>query len=243
MSEQEAFLRKVAIESYKNSERFVKDAEILLKKKSYAHAFALAILGEEELAKAAMYSNAADGTVGIEGKWRKDLSKSHTTKQIVAFGIALMYELILITADAADFAKKKAKGNVEKARQIYEKKYQEFLQEEQNMFAQRRGDVYEHLEIFERLQQKREKAMYVDASLEEKRISSPKSLKKSTAKRYISHVKERLDVLRGSISRKASASEKKMAILARNAVLNQFKAEERQKWLDWYGITEKDLIA
>ena len=125
MSEQEVFLRKVAKESFKNSERFVKDAEILLKKKSYAHAFALAVLAEEELAKAAMYGNAADGTVGVGGKWRKDLSKHHTIKQTIAFGIAFRYELMLIAEDAADFAAKRAKGDAKKFRETYEKKYKE----------------------------------------------------------------------------------------------------------------------
>jgi len=73
----------------------VKDAEFLLKKKSYGHAFSLAVFGEEELAKAVMYQNAAEGIFGIEGEWKKDLRK-HTGKQRIAFGVTYIYELTLI---------------------------------------------------------------------------------------------------------------------------------------------------
>lgn len=241
MSEQEMFFRKAAKESFKNAERFVKDAEILLKKKSYAHAFALAILAEEEMAKAAMYGNAADGIVGVEGKWREDLSKHHKVKQIIAFGIASRYEWLLIAEEAADFARKKARGNVQKSREIYEKKLRELRDKELKMFAEKRGDLYEHTEVYEELQRKREKAMYVDADLKKGEISSPLDFKKSTAKRYISHVEERLEVVRDAASRKTTDSQRKMLISIRNAFVNKLEGAQRRKILDWYGISEKEL--
>jgi len=38
-----------------NAERFIEDAELLIEDDSYGHAFALAILAEEELVKASIY--------------------------------------------------------------------------------------------------------------------------------------------------------------------------------------------
>ena len=160
-----------------NAGLFLDDAEILFKQKSYGHTFALAVLGEEELAKAIMYSNAAKGIIGIKGKWRKDLRK-HKWKQTIAFSIAMIYELILILEEAADLAKKKSKGDNKRFKQVFEMKVVEILQEEDELNARKRGEVFEHLEPFEELQRKREKAMYVDANMRELRISSPRKIKK-----------------------------------------------------------------
>lgn len=238
--EQRNFLRKVAKESLENAEQFVDDAKVLFRKKSYGHAFALAVLGEEELAKAIMYSNAAEGLIGIKGKWREDLHK-HKWKQIIAFTIAMMYELILILEEAADFAKKKSKGDDRMFKQIFEKKAVQILQKEDRLFAHRKGEVFEHLELFGELQRKREKAMYVDANLKELKISSPKKIKRSTAKRYISHVKERLEILSHEIGSKMSVSEKEMARSIIKMILSKSEGKQRKKLLEWYGISEKEL--
>lgn len=68
MCEEEKLLRKIALLSLTNAEQYVKDAEFLVRKRSYGHAFALAVLGEEELAKAVMYYLCAEGIFGIDGK-------------------------------------------------------------------------------------------------------------------------------------------------------------------------------
>lgn len=223
-----------------NAGLFLDDTEILFKQKSYGHAFALAVLGEEELAKAIMYSNAAEGIIGIKGKWRKDLRKQKW-KQTIAFSIAMIYELILILEEAADLAKKKSEGDNKRFKQIFEMKVVEILQEEDELIARKRGEVFEHLEPFEELQRKRERAMYVDANMRELRISSPRKIKKSEAKRYISHVKERLGILKYEIGRKMSASDKKMARLFIKTIVSKSGKEQKKKLLAWYGIPEKEL--
>ena len=234
------FLRKVAKESLKNAEQFIDDAEILFKMKSYGHAFALAVLGEEELAKAIMYSIAAEGIIGIKGKWAKVLRK-HLWKQSIAISIVIMYELILMLEEAADSAKKKSKGNVRRFKQIWKEKFSEILQEEAKLAAQERGEFFEHLEPFARLQLKREKAMYVDADLKELKISSPRKFKKSNAKRHISHVKERLEILKHEIGRKMDALDKEMAHSVMKIVLGNKSEEQKKKLLEWYGLSEKEL--
>jgi AbiV family abortive infection protein len=147
MSEKEKFLRKVAVLCLKNAERYVEDAKILIKKRSSGHAFALAVFAEEELAKAIMYHLCAEGIYGVEGKWREDIFL-HKRKQQFAFGIASVYEMILMMEEASEFARRKAKGEVSEAKQIYEKKIAELYQKEQTAFASRRGEAYEHLKVF-----------------------------------------------------------------------------------------------
>jgi AbiV family abortive infection protein len=239
--EQEAFLRKVALESLKNAERYIKDAKILLKNKSFGHAFAMAVLGEEESSKAFMFQHASEGIAGIDGKWREEVVKYHTVKQRLAFGTALVYEIFLIAMKASDYAKKRAKGDGNRFKELFDRKYAELMQKEQKMASQARGDFYEHLIPFNQLQRDREKAMYVEANLIERRISSPKHFKKAIAENYIFDVDERLDVLRQSIGRKWTGSEKENAISFRRYVMNQLGEKQKKKQLEWYGITEKDL--
>lgn len=240
MSEKEKLLRKIALLSLKNAEQYITDAEVLVKKRSYGHAFALAVLGEEELAKAVMYYLCAEGIFGIEGKWRKD-SLRHVRKQRFAFGIAFMYEIILIVEEAMNFAQKKAKGNTPRFGKIFEKKMAEILQKEQKLVASKHGDFYEHLKPFEELQKKREKAMYVEANLRKGEVTSPKDFKKSEAKQYISHVKERVEVLRDEIKRKMKIQDKQVAMCLMKVALSQYNEEGKQKLLEWYGLSVEDL--
>jgi len=237
---QENFLRKVAKESFRNAEQFINDAEILFKKKSYGHAFALAVLGEEEMAKGIMYSNAVDGTIGIKGKWRRDLHR-HKWKQAIALSVATMYEVVLILEEAADFAKKKSEGNNEMFKQIFETKVVEILQEEEKLIAEGRGDMFTHIKPFEELQRERETAMYVEADLKEQKISSPRKFKKSKAKRYISHVKERLETLKHEVGKRKSVTDREVGREIIRMMLSKSEGEQKKKLLEWYGITEKEL--
>jgi len=240
MSEKEKLLRKITLLSLKNAEQYINDAEVLVKKRSYGHAFALSVLAEEELAKAVMYYLCAEGIFGIEGKWRKD-SLRHVRKQEFAFGIAFMYEMILIVEEALDFAQGKAKGNATRFKQIFERKIAEILQKEQKLFASKHGDVYEHLKPFEELQKKRERSMYVEADLRKREVTSPKDFKKSEAKQYIFHVQERVEVLRDEIKGKMKIQDKQVAMYLMKIALSQYDKEGKQKLLEWYGLSVEDL--
>jgi len=240
MSEKEKLLRRIALSSLKNAEQYVKDAEILLKKRSCGHAFAVAVLAEEELAKAVMYHLCAESIFGVEGKWRRD-SLHHVRKQQFAFGIAFLYELSLIVEEAVEFAERKAKKDTEKFREFFEKKVTEILRDEQKLFASKHGDVYEHLMHFGELQRKREKAMYVEVDLQKKEVTSPKDFKKSEAKQYIFHVKERVGVLKDELSKKMKLRDKQWAMYLMKMRLSEFDEEGKKKLLEWYGLSAKEL--
>jgi AbiV family abortive infection protein len=240
MSEKEKFLRKVALLCLQNAERYVKDAEILIKKRSSGHAFALAVLAEEELAKAVMYHLCAEGIFGIEGKWKSDISW-HKRKQQFAFGIAWVYEMILMIEEASEFAMKKAKGKVSEARQIYEKKIAELYQKEQTAFALKRGEAYKHLRRFEGLQDKRIKAMYVDADLKNEKVTCPKDFEKSKAKQYLSDVEEIVDALKDEIKGKLRLQDKQRAMFLMKKRLSVLNEETKRKQLEWYGLSVEDL--
>jgi AbiV family abortive infection protein len=240
MSEKEKFLRKVAVLCLKNAERYIKDAEILIKKRSSGHAFALAVFAEEELAKAVMYHLCAEGIFGVEGKWRKDTLK-HERKQQFAFGIAFVYEMYLVIEEAVEFAERKAKKDAAKFMQIFEKRVAEILQREQELFASKHGEAYQHLKHFEELQKKREKAMYVEVDLQRDEVTCPKDFKKSEAKQYIFHVDERIEALKDEIKEKVKFRDKQVAMSLIKMRLSQFKEEEKRKLLEWYGLSIKDL--
>ena len=240
MSEREKLLRRTAELSLKNAEQYVEDAEVLFKKRSCGHAFALAVLAEEELAKAVMYHLCAEGIFGVEGRWRRD-SLHHIRKQQFAFGIAFMYELRLMVEEAVELAERKAKKDAKKFKRVLQEKMTEILQDEQELFASKHGDVYEHLKHFEELQKKREKAMYVEVDLQKKDNTSPKDFKKSEAKQYISHVKERVQVLKDEIPRKMKLRNKQWAMYLMKMRVNQFNEEGKKKLLEWYGLSTEDL--
>ena len=240
MSEKEKFLRKVAVLCLENAERYVKDAEILIKKRSYGHGFALAVFAEEELAKAVMYRLCAEGVFGMEGKWRRDTLK-HERKQEFAFGMAFMYEQILMIEDAIEFAKRKAKGDALKFNQFFENRIAEILREEQKLFASKRGEAYEHLRHFEELQRKREKAMYVEVDLQGETTSCPTDFKKSEAKQYLSHVEERVDALKDEIKGKMKPQDKQRAMFFMKKRLSMLDEETKRKQLEWYGLSMEYL--
>jgi hypothetical protein len=140
-----------------------------------------------------------------------------------------------------EFAKNKAKRAPEKFRQIYERRFAEIVQSEQKAFGLKKRDLYEHLEPFDKLQRKREEAMYVEADLKGNRVISPNSFRKSEANRYISHVEERIDVLKSEIKRKMSPREKQAAISNIMRALDQSTDDQKTELLKWYGISMEEL--
>jgi len=235
MSTKEKLPRKVSLESLKNSEQYIKDAKILAKKRSYGHAFALAVFAEEELAKAVMYHLCTEGIFGINGKWRKD-SLRHDKKQIFASWLAFLYELSLMAEEAAGFAQRKGKKEPQKIKQLYESKMDELIRREQRAFDREKGDVYKHLKPFEKLQKRREEAMYVGINLKDRKVTSPSDFKKSETREYISDVEERIEVLKDEITRKMKPQEKQAAITNIKERLERCTNEERRKLLEWYGL-------
>lgn len=162
-------------------------------------------------------------------------------KQRFAFGIAFLYEIILIVEEAMEFAQRKAKRNAARFKQIFEKKIAEILQKEYKLFASKHGDIYERLKPFEELQRERERAMYVEANFQKMEVTSPKDFKKPEAKQYLSHVKERVEALRDEIERKMKTQDKQVAMYLMNMALSQYNEEGKQKFLEWYGLSIEDL--
>jgi AbiV family abortive infection protein len=240
MSEKEKLLRKVSRLCLDNAERYAQDAKILLKKRSWAHAFALAVFAEEETAKAVMYHLCAEGIYGDKGKWRRETTK-HKSKQSFAAWMAFIYEQSLLLEEAFEFARMKARNDPARARQIFETKRDEVLKRESMRVAQERGDLYRHLKYFEKLQEKREKAMYVEANIEEMKVGSPKEFKKSEAKEYVSHVEERLEVLADEIEGKMKLTTKQMTMTTIKKRLSQLNEEQKRELLDWYGLSVEEL--
>ncbi|MCP8320733.1 MAG: AbiV family abortive infection protein [archaeon] len=77
-----------------NSERFVQDAELIYKNKSYGHALSLAVLAMEEIGKTILFWRVGLGYESFDKKLWEDLFKKHKPKlkralnQILALSIA-----------------------------------------------------------------------------------------------------------------------------------------------------------
>jgi AbiV family abortive infection protein len=80
--------KKAYVESLRNAEQYAKDAENLIQQKSYGHALAFCILGEEELIKALLFLGASYGIIP-----KKDMSMLQ--KEISCGGRAHLIKLLL----------------------------------------------------------------------------------------------------------------------------------------------------
>lgn len=84
-----------------NAEQFLNDAKLLRDKKSFGHAYSLAVLGFEELAKASILVNIFLGTIQEETKEIQKKLENHLQKQvymwnqITAFIILEWHEIIM----------------------------------------------------------------------------------------------------------------------------------------------------
>ena len=201
----EKLLKEAAKLCLDNVEQYHKDAELLVKSKSYGHAFALAVLSEEELVKALMYHMFSAGILPrhYELYLRKRLD-SHLYKQAMAFGRTISNRLVELFHSIRKSVGRQADNGFEKRgitpKQMFEKMTPELV-----------GKIRNDLERFSTLQDDKEKAMYVDFDFDRKELSSPNSLKKEEVEEYLHQAKSRFDFLKPFLSISFTPSEKKVA--------------------------------
>lgn len=177
-----------------NAEQYHKDAEILIDNRSYGHAFALAVLGEEELMKAYVYWACSEGLLPkdfIKSVGR--VRESHLRKQAMAFGVALSYILVELAQSIRDSIEEQGEEDLEKRRKRAMQKFREAADNIREQGRLKRGETYELLEQFGTLQEDKEKGLYVDVNIEKGVLSSPKSLKKDEVEKYLSKAKGRFE--------------------------------------------------
>ena len=86
-----------------NAERFINDAILLLDNGSYGHAFALAVLAEEEFAKGCAYYASSEGILPKD--FLKEVGRtrdSHIMKLAIGLGIMRAHEQIVMKKTVGD---------------------------------------------------------------------------------------------------------------------------------------------
>lgn len=193
MSE-EKLLKEAVVLCLDNAEQYHKDAEILVAFRSYGHALALTVLGEEELAKAIIYY-----------LWSEDLlpehfisylekkQYGHIDEQAWAKGLTISYEIIELG---------------EHIREAIEKR--ERIRTQDFISLPRLFDKKSNVLKFKTLQKNKERGFYVDFNTEKMKFLSPSSLKKDMVERYLSETKNRFEFLKPFLSLSLTPSEKKI---------------------------------
>jgi len=232
----EKILREAVKLCLDNAEQYIKDAEILVKNLSYGHAFALSVLAEEEVAKAWMYYLCVEGVLGVHGDWRKDVLK-HRVKQSLAFMLTLIYKVGELIYEIQESVEKMAEANSKKAKEIVLKKMENFQEQMVESVTYQRGEFHESLKWFKRMQEEKEKALYVDVDIERKRLSSPEMFNKSEVRKYLSQVEKRLEMTKERVNRPMISSAKEYTKSLMRDFLRSYNEEQRRKWLRWYGLS------
>ncbi|MEM3566112.1 MAG: AbiV family abortive infection protein [Candidatus Bathyarchaeia archaeon] len=94
MQSTNSIYKKVYVESLRNAEQYAKDAEKLIDQKSYGHALAFCILGEEELIKSLLFLTALHNIIPKEdmNALLKEISRSkraHLIKLLLSWALSV----------------------------------------------------------------------------------------------------------------------------------------------------------
>ncbi len=176
------FYRKLMQVTLENTNQLRKDALLLREKLSFGHAYSLAILGFEELAKCWFVFGLFIGEYQEKDELVLDITSNHLTKQ--ELGWLIIAELVLMDwfeqtefkSEIQEIAKQVRKGEI--SLESYTKKYLKYadIESKSSDVAKR---VMELKEILEKLEsdnkfmvRRKNEGFYVDFDLKKRKITS-----------------------------------------------------------------------
>lgn len=169
-----------------NVEQYIIDAELLIKNESYGHAFALTVLGEEELSKAFIYYGCAEELfpkclVERVGRGRN----SHLQKQSMAEILAMTFSILELFQNIAKSTAEESGGDLKKRRVLIKSKLKEAMVDlgNKDKIHDRIRDFVERVATIEK---DKEIGLYVDVRTV---LSSPKSIQKDKAERHLADIR------------------------------------------------------
>ena len=176
------FYRKLMQVTLKNADQFRKDALLLREKLSLGHAYSLAILGFEELAKCWFVFGLFIGEYHETDKLVSDITSEHLTKQELGWQVIAMlvlmewFEQTEFKSDIQELTKQARKGEINL--ESYTKKYLKYaeIESKSSDVAKR---VIELKEVVEKLEsdnkfmvRRKNEGFYVDFDLKKRKITS-----------------------------------------------------------------------
>lgn len=206
-------LKEAVILCLENAEQYYQDAEILVAIRSYGHAFALTVLGEEEFGKAMIYYLFSQNLFPkdlLSEPFKSYLKKGQygtLGKQYLAMGYALISGLDELVKDIVE--------SIEMTRT--RKKLETTIR------GQNASKLAEKIRIgldqFQKLQNKKESGLFVDFDVMNE-ISSPNLFKKSEVKEYLHQAKNRLELYKPFITLSLTPSQKSIVITHLKKIMN-----------------------
>lgn len=207
----EKLLKEAVKSCLDNVEQYLKDARMLIENRSYGHAFALTVLGEEELSKAFIYCMCSEGWV--PESFIKRVGKranSHRRKQVIAATLFFTLEIIQFFKNIVDLSKKEGEGDLRKSIEIANKKLKEAMDYMQKNKDEMKSRMDQFFERFATLEEDKEKGLYVDVKIEGV-FTSPESLEKGMVEEHLAQVRKQFQFVKPLLMMTFSPSEKKQA--------------------------------
>lgn len=176
------FYRKLMEAILNNANQFRKDAQLLREKLSFGHAYSLAILGFEELAKCWFVFGLFLGEYEASDDVVSDITSVHLTKQELGWQIIAViimmewYEETKYHIEIQELLNQLKKGDINL--ETYTKKYLKFVEIESKSsdFAIRVLELKEVSEKFESdnryMVRRKNEGLYVDFDLKKRKITS-----------------------------------------------------------------------
>lgn len=185
-TDKEKLLKKAVQLCVNNVEQYFKDAHLLVENGSYGHAFAFAVLGEEELSKAFIYREYS------EGLFPEDIVKkmvrfrgSHIRKQLLAATLLPSFGFVRYFEEMADTCREEAKGDKSKYFQAINREIKD-----KNRFEDYFTRIMQTIKRMVKSEEDKENGLYVDVKLEEGLLESPESFGKQTVEERLTQSEE-----------------------------------------------------
>lgn len=176
-----------------NVEQYIKDAQLLVENGSYGHAFALTVLGEEELSKAYIYYTCSEGLLPENFVKRVGRTReSHIRKQAIVATLTMTYKIVELMKGIVKSSWEQAGGDLEKRGKIARKKLKATVEN----LRKNKDNFYKFLERFATLEEDKEMGLYVDVNIAQGVLSSPKSLEKDKVEKHLAQVKKLFEFTR-----------------------------------------------
>ncbi len=177
---------------------------------SHGHAFALAILAEEELGKAHICFLAAEGLVRIEGRWLKNLY-THEAKQAIQAGLTFLSAMIFpMFSDALELSRSpefKDPKAAKKIRKDWFRRHLKRLEEAARDGTPEAAEFQSRMKWFDKMDLQKQRGLYVDFNDDGVPIS-PVDVAEETAQEYLKEVEDRLEVAKVALGKPLSREQK-----------------------------------
>ena len=197
----------------KNAEQFHKDADLLIAIGSYSHAFALAIMSDEEFGKAVMYHLCSLGLLDANvlpkplNSYLKDKMYGELANQTWTMGVAIASNLEeMIEHIMARSSKITSHAGLNQNSKEVEMRYKQVFTDLESKVINKIG---RHLKILNALKDEKEKNFYVTFHSQTKELIFPNLIGKKQVETYLAETKYRLRNYRPFFSIKLTPSETK----------------------------------